>query len=54
MEGIEVKILPDFQTILHAESFAKEIGSQYGIVSGSRENSIYNALWVAQGLLRKG
>ncbi|XP_031257161.1 ATP-dependent DNA helicase 2 subunit KU70 [Pistacia vera] len=36
------------------ESFAKEIGSQYGIVSGSRENSIYNALWVAQGLLRKG
>ncbi|KAJ0045031.1 hypothetical protein Pint_04799 [Pistacia integerrima] len=36
------------------ESFVKEIGSQYGIVSGSRENSIYNALWVAQGLLRKG
>lgn len=36
------------------ESFEKEIGSQYGIVSGSRENSLYNALWVAQGLLRKG
>lgn len=32
----------------------KEIGSQYGIVSGSRENSLYNALWVAQALLRKG
>ncbi|TXG66692.1 hypothetical protein EZV62_007967 [Acer yangbiense] len=36
------------------ESFQKVIGSQYGIVSGSRENSLYNALWVAQGLLRKG
>ncbi|KAJ4726488.1 ATP-dependent DNA helicase 2 subunit KU70 [Melia azedarach] len=36
------------------ESFEKEIGSQYGIVSGSRDNSLYNALWVAQGLLRKG
>ncbi|KAL5803154.1 hypothetical protein ACOSQ4_031459 [Xanthoceras sorbifolium] len=36
------------------ESFQKEIGSQYGILSGSRENSLYNALWVAQGLLRKG
>ncbi|KAI3870150.1 hypothetical protein MKW98_005963 [Papaver atlanticum] len=32
----------------------KEIGSQYGIISGSRENSLYNAIWVAQGLLRKG
>ncbi|CAL1409025.1 unnamed protein product [Linum trigynum] len=36
------------------ELFAKEIGSQYGIVSGSWENSLYNALWVAQALLRKG
>ncbi|PON60167.1 Ku, partial [Parasponia andersonii] len=36
------------------ESFTKEIGSQFGIVSGSRENSLYNALWVAQALLRKG
>ncbi|KAK4795910.1 hypothetical protein SAY86_028236 [Trapa natans] len=36
------------------ETFAKEIGSQYGIVAGSRENSLYNALWVAQALLRKG
>lgn len=32
----------------------KEIGSQYGIMSGSRENSLYNALWAAQALLRKG
>lgn len=37
-----------------AESFMKEIGSQFGIVAGSRENSLYNALWVAQALLRKG
>lgn len=36
------------------EVFMKEIGSQYGIVSGSRENSLYNALWAAQALLRKG
>ncbi|KAI3853730.1 hypothetical protein MKW98_025247 [Papaver atlanticum] len=36
------------------ETFMKEIGSQYGIISGSRENSLYNAIWVAQGLLRKG
>ncbi|KAE8713023.1 ATP-dependent DNA helicase 2 subunit KU70 [Hibiscus syriacus] len=36
------------------ETFMKEIGSQYGIVPGSRENSLYNALWVAQALLRKG
>ncbi|CAH2042694.1 unnamed protein product [Thlaspi arvense] len=36
------------------ESFTKEIGSQYGILSGSRDNSLYNALWVAQALLRKG
>ncbi|KAF9672714.1 hypothetical protein SADUNF_Sadunf11G0073200 [Salix dunnii] len=36
------------------ESFMKDIGSQYGIVSGSRENSLYNALWIAQALLRKG
>ncbi|OVA16206.1 SAP domain [Macleaya cordata] len=36
------------------ETFMKEIGSQYGIISGSRENSLYNAVWVAQALLRKG
>ncbi|THF97633.1 hypothetical protein TEA_015698 [Camellia sinensis var. sinensis] len=39
---------------IYAESFTKEIGSQYGILSGSRDNSLYNALWVAQALLRKG
>jgi hypothetical protein len=37
-----------------AERFIEEIGSQYGIVSGTRENSLYNALWVVQALLRKG
>lgn len=40
--------------ILGAESFIKDIGSQNGIVSDSRENSLYSALWVAQALLRKG
>jgi ATP-dependent DNA helicase 2 subunit 1 len=30
------------------------IGSRYGITTGSRENTLYNALWVAQALLRKG
>lgn len=39
---------------LFAERFEKEIGSKYGIVPGSRDNSLYNALWVAQALLRKG
>ncbi|XP_008786103.2 ATP-dependent DNA helicase 2 subunit KU70 isoform X1 [Phoenix dactylifera] len=36
------------------DRFMSNIGSRYGIVSGSRENSLYNALWVAQALLRKG
>eukprot|EP00252_Welwitschia_mirabilis_P011453 TRINITY_DN25707_c0_g1_i1.p1 TRINITY_DN25707_c0_g1~~TRINITY_DN25707_c0_g1_i1.p1 ORF type:complete len:630 (-),score=139.97 TRINITY_DN25707_c0_g1_i1:36-1925(-) len=34
--------------------FKKEIGSQNRFIPGSRENPLYNALWVAQGLLRKG
>ncbi|WCJ43761.1 ATP-dependent DNA helicase 2 subunit KU70 [Euphorbia peplus] len=46
------RFIKDFERI--EESFMKDIGSQYGIVSGSRENSLYNALWVAQALLRKG
>ncbi|XP_010923465.1 ATP-dependent DNA helicase 2 subunit KU70 [Elaeis guineensis] len=36
------------------DTFMSNIGSRYGIVSGSQENSLYNALWVAQALLRKG
>lgn len=50
----KLKISNDFSSNLFAESFTKDIGSQYGIVSGSRENSLYNALWIAQALLRKG
>ncbi|KAF7139305.1 hypothetical protein RHSIM_Rhsim07G0086500 [Rhododendron simsii] len=46
------RLIKDFDCI--EESFAKEIGSQCGILSGSRDNSLYNALWVAQALLRKG
>ncbi|XP_065861912.1 ATP-dependent DNA helicase 2 subunit KU70 [Euphorbia lathyris] len=46
------RFIKDFDSI--EESFMKDIGSQYGIVSGSRENSLYNVLWVAQALLRKG
>lgn len=36
------------------ETFLSNIGSRYGIIAGSRENSLYSALWVAQALLRKG
>lgn len=39
---------------MNAESFSKVIGSEYGIVPGSRDNSLYNAIWAAQALLRKG
>ncbi|KAM7514544.1 hypothetical protein LguiA_004127 [Lonicera macranthoides] len=46
------KLIKEFDCI--EELFNKEIGSQYGIVSGSRDNSLYNAIWVAQALLRKG
>ena len=45
---------PGSWNVFHAERFMKEIGSQNGIISGTRENSLYNALWVAQALLRKG
>ncbi|KAL1224160.1 ATP-dependent DNA helicase 2 subunit KU70 [Cardamine amara subsp. amara] len=46
------RLIKDFDLI--EESFDKDIGSQNGIVSDSRENSLYSALWVAQALLRKG
>ncbi|VAH75558.1 unnamed protein product [Triticum turgidum subsp. durum] len=36
------------------DSFMNNIGSQYGMTSGSKENALYNALWVAQALLCKG
>uniref|UniRef100_A0A166D353 Ku70/Ku80 N-terminal alpha/beta domain-containing protein n=1 Tax=Daucus carota subsp. sativus TaxID=79200 RepID=A0A166D353_DAUCS len=46
------RLIKEFDYI--EESFSKLIGSQYGILAGSRNNSLYNALWVAQALLRKG
>ncbi|KAL2459822.1 ATP-dependent DNA helicase 2 subunit KU70 [Forsythia ovata] len=46
------RLIKEFDSI--EESFSKEIGSKYGISPGSRDNSLYNALWVAQALLRKG
>ncbi|CAA3022081.1 ATP-dependent DNA helicase 2 subunit KU70 [Olea europaea subsp. europaea] len=46
------RLIKEFDSI--EESFSKEIGSKYGILPGSRDNSLYNALWVAQALLRKG
>lgn len=46
------RLIKEFDRI--EERFMEEIGSHYGIVSGTRENSLYNALWVAQALLRKG
>ncbi|XP_058774584.1 ATP-dependent DNA helicase 2 subunit KU70-like [Vicia villosa] len=46
------RLIKDFDN-LH-ESFSKNIGSQHGVLPGSRENPLYNAIWVAQALLRKG
>ncbi|KAL6880668.1 hypothetical protein ACP4OV_012233 [Aristida adscensionis] len=46
------KLIKDFSSI--EDSFMSNIGSRYGITAGSRENTLYNALWVAQALLRKG
>ncbi|KAJ0982399.1 hypothetical protein J5N97_010654 [Dioscorea zingiberensis] len=46
------KLIKEFSCI--EEAFLSNIGSRYGIIPGSRENSLYNALWVAQALLRKG
>ncbi|XP_012699008.1 ATP-dependent DNA helicase 2 subunit KU70 [Setaria italica] len=46
------KLIKDFSCI--EDSFMSNIGSRYGITAGSRENTLYNALWVAQTLLRKG
>lgn len=46
------RLIKDFSRI--EDKFKMEIGSQSAIIPGSRENPLYNALWVAQGLLRKG
>ncbi|KAL0432976.1 UNVERIFIED_CONTAM: ATP-dependent DNA helicase 2 subunit KU70 [Sesamum latifolium] len=46
------RLIKEFDRI--EESFDKQIGSKYGILPGTRDNSLYNALWAAQALLRKG
>ncbi|KAI5081910.1 hypothetical protein GOP47_0001653 [Adiantum capillus-veneris] len=46
------RLIKDFSNI--SETFDKDIGSKAGVTPGSRENPLYNALWIAQGLLRKG
>ncbi|KAL5066614.1 hypothetical protein RYX36_017501 [Vicia faba] len=46
------RLIKDFDNL--QESFSKNIGSQHGVLPGSRENPLYNAIWVAQALLRKG
>lgn len=48
----DARLIKEFSCI--EDSFMSNIGSRYGITSGSRENTLYNALWVAQALLRKG
>ncbi|KQK20547.1 hypothetical protein BRADI_1g55250v3 [Brachypodium distachyon] len=48
----DARLIKEFSCI--EDSFMNNIGSRYGITSGSRENTLYNALWVAQALLRKG
>ncbi|XP_071702193.1 ATP-dependent DNA helicase 2 subunit KU70 [Rutidosis leptorrhynchoides] len=52
LDSLTARFIKEFDHI--EESFSKVIGSEYGIVPGSRDNSLYNALWVAQALLRKG
>ncbi|KAK4421555.1 ATP-dependent DNA helicase 2 subunit KU70 [Sesamum alatum] len=46
------RLIKEFDRI--EESFDKQIGSKYGILPGTRDNSLYNALWAAQAILRKG
>uniref|UniRef100_A0ACD5UNJ6 Uncharacterized protein n=1 Tax=Avena sativa TaxID=4498 RepID=A0ACD5UNJ6_AVESA len=48
----DARLIKEFSCI--EDSFMSNIGSRYAITSGSRENTVYNALWVAQALLRKG
>lgn len=46
------KLIKDMSTI--QEGFAERIGSRTAIPESSRDNPLYNALWVAQGLFRTG
>ncbi|XP_042495807.1 ATP-dependent DNA helicase 2 subunit KU70 isoform X2 [Macadamia integrifolia] len=52
LDGPTARLIKEFSLI--EDTFMSKIGSQYGIISDSRDNSLYNALWVAQALLRKG
>ncbi|KAL4570302.1 hypothetical protein LXL04_025954 [Taraxacum kok-saghyz] len=52
LDSLTARFIKEFDQV--KESFSKVIGSEFGIVPGSRDNSLYNALWVAQALLRKG
>lgn len=52
LDNLTARFIKEFDRV--EESFSKVIGSEFGIVPGSRDNSLYNALWVAQALLRKG
>ncbi|CAI9117358.1 OLC1v1018735C1 [Oldenlandia corymbosa var. corymbosa] len=52
LDRITARFIKEFESL--EVKFSSEIGSKYGIVPGSRDNSLYNALWVAQALLRKG
>ncbi|XP_076908752.1 ATP-dependent DNA helicase 2 subunit KU70-like [Bidens hawaiensis] len=52
MDSLTARFIKEFDRV--EESFSKVIGSEYGIVPGSRDNSLYNAIWAAQALLRKG
>ncbi|GAU30665.1 hypothetical protein TSUD_31360 [Trifolium subterraneum] len=45
------RLIKEFDNL--EESFSKNIGSQH-VMPGTRENPLYNAIWVAQALLRKG
>ncbi|PKA60192.1 ATP-dependent DNA helicase 2 subunit KU70 [Apostasia shenzhenica] len=46
------RLIKEFSSI--EQRFMHYIGSRYWIEPSSRDNSLYNALWVAQALLRKG
>lgn len=52
LDSLTARFIREFDRV--EETFSKDIGSEFGIVPGSRDNSLYNALWVAQALLRKG
>ncbi|KAL4582708.1 hypothetical protein LXL04_007267 [Taraxacum kok-saghyz] len=52
LDSLTARFIKEFDQV--EEYSSKVIGSEFGIVPGSRDNSLYNALWVAQALLHKG